>query len=367
MLRAKKETLSGLPSRPWRPGGLTSAIVLAGSVCGCATSDRAPDSADSLHAAIRSYQTRAGEPAVASPERARLALASKPGAGGRAASAEPLPADYVLLGLFVPFDDRASSQPASSPATAPAHLVGDAPPGYWRPTLVRQAGGEFKDFLKRDGWLGFKHAFWDVENALVLAGAMGASIAIREGGVDDAVRRRTEGQFELGDADETIQILGNPATHFAGAGLLWLGSAATKDLKNHEAARALGEALVVNGVTTLALKMATNTRAPDTDNRAWPSGHTSSAFTTAAVLNEYYGPWVGVPSLALAGLVGYQRIDSRVHDLSDVAFGAVLGYVVGSSIAREQKAEFPELFGLKLIPFTDPNTGATGLALLKSW
>jgi membrane-associated phospholipid phosphatase len=365
MLGRMWPTNSCIPSRSLRLCGLVTAFSCAVTLSGCAAADR--DSADSIHAAIASYQaggidrgpnSRSGDAGTAGS-----GLSSSAGITGT----DAVPGDYVLLALFVPYDDRTATQPTSAPTTAAAAVSGDAPPGYWRPTLIRQAGGEMKDFLKHDGWVGFKDAFWNVENALVLAGTMGASIAIRESGVDDAVRRRTAGEFKLGGADETIQILGNPATHFAGAGLLWLGSAATKDLKNHEAARALGEALIVNGLTTMALKVSTDTRGPDGDNRAWPSGHTSSAFTTAAVLNEYYGPWVGVPSLALAGLVGYQRIDSRVHDFSDVAFGAVLGYVVGSSIAREQKAEFPELFGLKLIPFADPNTGATGLALLKSW
>jgi hypothetical protein len=65
--------------------------------------------------------------------------------------------------------------------------------------------------------------------------------------------------------------------------------------------------------------------------------------------------------------VGYQRIDSEVHDFSDVVFGAMLGYVVGTSIARDEKAQFPELFGMKVVPFTDAETGASGLALMKSW
>ena len=138
---------------------------------------------------------------------------------------------------------------------------------------------------------------------------MGASITIRETGVDDAIRRRTKGENELGSMDETIQILGNPGTHFAGAGVLWLASALTKDVREHEVAKSLVEALAVNGVSTILLKVATNTRAPDGEDYAWPSGHASSSFCTAAVLNEYYGPWVGIPSFALAGLVGYQRLD----------------------------------------------------------
>lgn len=241
------------------------------------------------------------------------------------------------------------------------------PEGYWRADIWHQMGYEAKELATRSFWRGFKTSYWKLENALLLTAAMGASITIRETGVDDAIRRRTHGQYELGHMDETIQVLGHPGTHFAAAGVLWLGSAIFKDEKQHEVAKALTEALAVNGASTLLLKVATNTRAPDGEDYAWPSGHTSSAFAAAAVLNECYGPLVGVPSLALAGLVGYQRIDSRVHDFSDVVFGAVLGYVIGTSIARDHKAELPELFGMKVIPYADPETGASGIALVKQW
>ena len=37
--------------------------------------------------------------------------------------------------------------------------------------------------------------------------------------------------------------------------------------------------------------------------------------------------------------------------------GAALGYVIGSSIARQDKAEAPEIFGMKVVPYVDPETG----------
>ena len=268
--------------------------------------------------------------------------------------------EQFTLGTFALFEDEVpQSQPSESRSGVPA--------GYWRKNVWHQMGHEAKAFGSRGFWRGFKTSFWDVENALTLTAALGASVAVRGTGVDDTVRDRTRGHRQLGDADEPIQLLGHPGTHFAAAGALWLTSTLTQDVKQHELAKTLGEALAVTGVSTLALKAAANTRTPDRESQGWPSGHTSSAFTVAAVLNEYYGPWVGVPSLALAGLVGYQRIDSRVHDFSDVAFGAMLGYVVGTSIARDNKAEFPELFGMQVVPFVDPETGATGLALMKQW
>ena len=270
---------------------------------------------------------------------------------------------------FGTFGDGAP--PDNGPTSRPgAKLGGDrwaVSDGYWRQDIWHQMGHEAKDLITHDFWRGFRSSFWDLENAVTLGATWGASIAIRGTGVDHTIRSRTRGHRQLGDFDEPLQILGNPGTHFAGAGALWLASALTKDVREHEVAKSLTQALAVNGVTTMMLKAACNTRTPDHERLGWPSGHTSSAFTVAAVLNEYYGPWVGVPSLALAGLCGYQRLDSRVHDFSDVVFGAMLGYVIGSSIAREEQARFPEIFGMQIIPYYDEYTGASGLALMKTW
>lgn len=260
-----------------------------------------------------------------------------------------------------------TSGPTSHPAAKAAGRAFVAPEGYWRQDLWHQMGHEALDLGRRDFWRGFKSSYWNLENALLLTATMGGSITIRGTGVDDTVRNRTHGSRALGSMSETLQIIGNPGTHFAAAGVLWLVSDLTRDVKEHEVAKALVQALAVNGVSTMVLKVSTNTRAPDGNGLAWPSGHTSSAFTAAAVLNEYYGPWVGLPSFALAGLVGYQRIDSRSHDFSDVVFGAMLGYVIGTSVARDDKAQFPELFGMKVVPYINPETGTSGLALLREW
>ena len=259
------------------------------------------------------------------------------------------------------------SAPASRPAgptSAPSTM---APEGYWREDIWHQMGHEALQLGEHDFWHGFKTSYWNLPNMLLLTATFGGSLAIQGTGVDATVRDRTEGHQTLGSMSETIQIIGNPGTHFAAAGVLWLGSALTKDMKEHEVAKALTQALAVNGVSTILLKVAANTRSPDNEHFGWPSGHTSSVFTAAAVLNEYYGPWVGLPSFAVAGLVGYQRVDSRAHDFSDVVFGAMLGYVIGTSVARDDKAQFPELFGMKVIPYLEPDSGAAGLALLKQW
>jgi len=334
------------------------AVLALGSLAGCGSTGRTTDEELAIRDCIERYQATHQE--LLSARCWARHVEDLPGRENFSRS-DQMP--VLTLGTIF-----ASHEPQTEPAaSAPTSIQPAVPEGYWREDLWHQMGHEAKELATRSFWRGFKTSYWKLENALFLTAAMGASITIRETGVDDAIRRRTHGQYELGDMDETIQILGHPGTHFAAAGVLWLGSTIFKDAKQHEVAKALTEALAVNGASTLLLKAATNTRAPDGEDYAWPSGHTSSAFTAAAVLNECYGPLVGVPALALAGLVGYQRIDSRVHDFSDVVFGAVLGYVIGTSIARDHKAELPELFGMKVIPYADPETGASGIALVKQW
>lgn len=59
---------------------------------------------------------------------------------------------------------------------------------------------------------------------------------------------------------------------------------------------------------------------------SFPSGHTSSAFTTATALSQVYSKWyVIAPAYLYAGSVGYARMYLGVHYPSDVAAGAILG------------------------------------------
>ena len=107
-----------------------------------------------------------------------------------------------------------------------------------------------------------------------------------------------------------------------------------------------------------------NSDAPNGESLGWPSGHTASSFTMAAVLDEYYGPWVGLASYGLAGLVSFSRIDDREHDLSDVIFGAALGYSIGKVVAAQHHRDSS---GVTLLPLLDPVEGTTGVALEKQF
>ncbi len=62
------------------------------------------------------------------------------------------------------------------------------------------------------------------------------------------------------------------------------------------------------------------------DDPAFPSGHTTAAFTTATSLSLTFKKWyVVVPAYTWAGAVAYSRMHLGVHYPSDVLAGAVIG------------------------------------------
>ncbi|MDZ7936014.1 MAG: phosphatase PAP2 family protein [Emticicia sp.] len=59
---------------------------------------------------------------------------------------------------------------------------------------------------------------------------------------------------------------------------------------------------------------------------AFPSGHTTAAFTTATTLSLTFKKWyVVVPAYTWAGAVAYSRLHLGVHYPSDVLAGAAIG------------------------------------------
>lgn len=201
-------------------------------------------------------------------------------------------------------------------------------------------------------------------NVLLLAGA--GSIALNTTNADKRLGEDIYEQDGLdGFTDEAFNIIGCPATHFAATGLWYALAADSDDQLNRSRAWTLMTALSLNGLTTMALKVINHNHSPNGEPLAWPSGHTSSSFTVAAVLDEYYGPRIGIPAYLAAGFVGYRMMDSGDHWPSDVLFGAALGYVVGHSVAGRQKDL--EIAGFKLTPtvIATPGRTATGLALTK--
>lgn len=72
---------------------------------------------------------------------------------------------------------------------------------------------------------------------------------------------------------------------------------------------------------------------------SFPSGHTTSAFTSAAFLERRYGWKVGVPAYLVAGYVGWSRVYSNRHDWWDVLGGAAIGTASSYVFTKAYKKE----------------------------
>lgn len=116
------------------------------------------------------------------------------------------------------------------------------------------------------------------------------------------------------------------------------------------------EALSLAGIQTLLLKVSVRRVRPDnTDLTAFPSGHTSASFSLAAAAASQWGWRVGLPACLLAAFVGYSRMESNNHYLSDVLFGAGVGIVSGRAAYKVRRRQAPERYAIA--PFVSPGGG----------
>ncbi len=210
-----------------------------------------------------------------------------------------------------------------------------------------------------------KDTFLRADNLTALLLAGGASIAMHQSRADRKIANYFDrhGIF-YGFTDESLNVIGCPGTHFAATGLWYAISIDNEDDFNKERAWTMMTALSVTGLVTVGLKAVRDNQTPNGKSWAWPSGHTSSSFTAASVLDEFYGPKVGIPAYALASLVAYRMMDTGDHWASDVVFGATLGWVVGHTIAGKHKKL--EVAGFELIPCTAAGRGqAMGINLVR--
>jgi membrane-associated phospholipid phosphatase len=221
--------------------------------------------------------------------------------------------------------------------------------------------GKFPDRFLADA----KDTFWNVPNAAAL-GLAGIGTAVFQRNYDDKIDHHFETTGHLSKwVEDPMYVIGNPGTQFGITGV-WYGiAAANGDELNRQRAVTMMSALAITGAATVSLKLAANNDCPNGAEYGWPSGHTSTTVCFAAVLDEFYGPEVGIPAYLFAGFMGYRMMDTEDHWASDVLFGAVLGYVVGHTVAG--KAKKVEIAGFSLVPYSGNDGTAMGLGLAKQF
>jgi PAP2 superfamily len=100
-------------------------------------------------------------------------------------------------------------------------------------------------------------------------------------------------------------------------------------------------ALIVSQSLTQGIKLTVRRDRPTGECCAFPSGHASAAFATAAVLERHLGYRNAWPTLVIAGYVATSRLTDNRHFLSDVLFGAALGMASGwTVVGRHGRSNF---------------------------
>ena len=89
----------------------------------------------------------------------------------------------------------------------------------------------------------------------------------------------------------------------------------------------LGVSEIFSVGSSLVLQHFIKEQRPDkSDWRSFPSDSTAAAFSAASFLQIRYGWDYGLPAYAVAGFVGYSRVEADKHHWGDVLAGAVLGW-----------------------------------------
>lgn len=259
-----------------------------------------------------------------------------------------------------------SASRAEEPRTTPTVLAEDSAcrgDDVDRMRLIRRRlSTKTEDLLERLGDDAVGATNWN--NAAILGVALGGALGVRNNLDNDVRESVARDPLRWGDGSRRLGNVGEPQYQAAGLAIMYGISHRYGNERLGETADSLFSALTLTGVTTLAIKGIANTDRPSDEwnggEYGFPSYHTASTFAIAAVLDDYYGPRVGLPAFAVAGLVGWSRIDERDHDLSDVLFGAALGYVIGKSVSGRQLRGDGRV---RLLPYVHPTEGSGGLIL----
>jgi membrane-associated phospholipid phosphatase len=91
--------------------------------------------------------------------------------------------------------------------------------------------------------------------------------------------------------------------------------------------------LLAEGSSLLLQEVIEEERPDKSDWHSFPSDSAAVAFSAAAFLQIRYGWSYGLPAYAVAGFVGWSRVESSRHYWHDVLAGAALGWVASEITA----------------------------------
>jgi membrane-associated phospholipid phosphatase len=194
-------------------------------------------------------------------------------------------------------------------------------------TLVRDVVQDFGHLPSRDS------ALW-----LAAGGAIAGLVAP----IDDDLNGRLGGRGGVDAFFAPGKVIGYGAVQIGAAIGTWAVGRAT-DKRGHVAHLGLDllRAQVLTQSLTYGLKYAVRRDRPDgSGGYSFPSGHASTTFASATVLQRHLGWRAAVPTYAVATYVAASRLHENRHYLSDVVFGGAVGLVCGRTVTRHGRANY---------------------------
>jgi membrane-associated phospholipid phosphatase len=254
-----------------------------------------------------------------------------------------------------------------------------APPAYGVRSFFTELGQDFELQAKAPFSMTEKEVTYTGAGVLVDGGLMFADIPVAT-----RVRHQLGRHGGLGDASTYVSELGGTA------GILSIGVVGAFGWiagrpKEVETAALMAQAAITSGVWCQSGKILTGRSRPSAswtggeyqdlwhgpvarfekghggiaNYDAFPSGHTTTAFSLAAVAASQYGEQsfpVRAAAYSVAGLVGLARLGTQDHWASDVFAGACLGYLCGKQVVahhrhlREGPASHASSSGFYILP-----------------
>ncbi|HEX9637074.1 MAG TPA: phosphatase PAP2 family protein [Acidobacteriota bacterium] len=172
---------------------------------------------------------------------------------------------------------------------------------------------------------------------------VGASITAGASTLDSTLRKSPENGHHFAAFGGLGHKLGNPAYLAAIFSSTFVAGRLSHDSRFRAMSYDLMQGYVITTALTAGLKHAIGRERPNhEDSLSFPSGHASTAFTYATVLSHYYGLDAAIPAYAMAGFIGFSRVEKNAHNLSDVVAGMALGYIVGRTVVHRDEAKGEE-------------------------
>jgi membrane-associated phospholipid phosphatase len=246
------------------------------------------------------------------------------------------PVAQLVLALLLaasPLRAQEAPEPSSGPAVeAQTTDVPHTPEETNWASLLKDTGSDFASFPRRT-------STW-----VILAAGAGLALAVHP--ADEYVERHAIGNPTADRIFATGKVIGSAPFQIGTALTLYVvGRQLTKEQPRVNMATHIGfdllRAQIVAQTLVYAVKFTAHRDRPTGECCAFPSGHATSAFAAASVIERHFGYRGSWPALLAATYVATSRLVDNRHFLSDVVFGAALGTAVGwTVVGRHGKPKF---------------------------